>query len=522
MKRGSKAHKGRLAAAGVKIIPLSRIAIEKIGEGVVQGRKFLRRAREVRHNKPAVGKSLRLRLVVFFSIFLAVAWLIAAVSAWKEAKGHIDEFFDTQQMVFAKTLATIDFSGDVGALPRNKTAFPGISKKLLGAQEDDALGFAVFTLTGKRTATDGKKGRRFTFDPNAKGFSNTSLAGKKDVWRIVRLNSADGKHIVAVGQEMEYRQKMALDMLGKQILPWLLLLPILVCGFIALLSRELAPLRAMAKQLRARSPEDATLLNTDKIPSEAMPMAESLNSFIFRTNVMLARERSFVSDAAHELRTPLAGLRVQAQVASQEGIAPNVREEALQFLRLGIDRCSRMIEQLLALSRLEAQTETTTDGKALVPGLTPCRVEWAALLDEALQECRPKLDMKQIRLDCRITSLNAASQGRPTLIAMMVRNLLDNAANYAPCGGHIRVRLEKQRLRIENDAIKLPKEYAARLGERFFRPPGQEETGSGLGLSIVKRIAEIHAFALVVETLETAENPDEWTTFRVDVSWRQE
>lgn len=160
-----------------------------------------------------------------------------------------------------------------------------------------------------------------TLPAGKKSFSDEYLSGgKDDIWRIVRPSTTDGRHVVTVGQEVGYR-------------------------------------RDMAQQLRKRNPEDATPLDIDHIPSEALPMAEALNGFFSKTNAMLTRERTFISDAAHELRTPLAGLRVQAQVAAQKGITEKTRGEALAFLLQGIDRCVRLVEQLLALSRLETMQE---------------------------------------------------------------------------------------------------------------------------------------------------------------------
>lgn len=519
MKRGWMQLKSLLQDAGPLMIPFVRLATRRLGQGLVQGGVFLRRIWASRCHKPEGRKSLRLRLLAFFSVFLVAAWLVAAFFAWDEATEYIDEFFDTQQMIFAKRLATTDFGDYAGTLPGNKVAFPGVSKHALGELEDDALSFAVFTSRGELVMTDGKKGQRFVFAPDIKGFSNIRLAGKTDIWRIVWLTAADGRHVIAVGQELDYRQKMALDMLGQQIMHWLVLLPVLLLGLFFLLSRELTPLRELAGQLRTRSPEDATPLATGKIPSEVLPMAESLNGFIARINTMLTRERSFISDAAHELRTPLAGLRVQAQVASQEGISPETREEALTFLRQGIDRCTRLLEQLLALSRLEAQNETAQAPGKSVSGMMPGTVEWASLLDATLADYRAKLEAKGLGLDCHIDSLTATAQGYPALVTMMLRNLLDNALRYTPRNAQIRIRLEKNRLSIENDAPHLPKDYAVRLGERFFRPPGQEEIGSGLGLSIVKRIAEIHSFTLTVEVAEALQTRQPYATFRVTIRW---
>lgn len=466
--------------------------------------------------RPASRRSLRLRLSLFFSLFMLAAWLAAALFTWHTCRSYINEFFDSQQMVVAKTLAVADLSHAPKKLPKLGEMMPGVKKRGFGQQEDDAIAFAVFSPDGRRLLADGKKGGRFPFEPSRRGFIDEPLRNDDDVWRILWMNSRDGNHVIAVGQELEYRSDMALEMLGGQMLPWLILLPVLLGGLFLLLTRELAPLRSMAADLQSREPEDDTPLNLQKLPSEVMPMAQSLNGFFSRTGELLTRERSFISDAAHELRTPLAGLRIQAQVAAQSGMPSETRNEALAFLRQGIDRCSRLIDQLLALSRLEA---SQSSGRTASPeGLSLSMVSWNELLAQALPSYSPRLEQANIRLESRISSLSASVEGNPALLAMLLRNLLENATAYTTEGGLIRVTLEQRRLTVQNDCACLPEESVRRLGERFFRPPGQEKTGSGLGISIVRRIVAIHGFHL---SLGMEKNDPDFSecSFKVTLSW---
>ena len=462
---------------------------------------------------PVSKKSLRMRLSVFFSLFMAAAWLTAAFFSWQTCREYIDEFFDSQQMVVAKALAVADVSGDLGAMPSLKELLPGADKHAVGSLEEEAIGFALFSPDGKRLLTDGKKGRRFAYEPVRRGFVNAPLYDDDDIWRILWVNSRDGRHVIAVGQELDYRTDMALEMLEGQILPWLILLPVLLAGLFVLLTRELAPLHALASELRSHRPEDASLLDTARLPSEVLPMAESLNGFFARTNAMLTRERSFLSDAAHELRTPLAGLRLQAQVAAQPGVDDQTRREALFFLRQGIDRCSRLMEQLLALSRLESSADNAHGP------LAETVVNWASLLQEALPAYRTRLEESGLHLESQLVTLSAEVRGNPGLLSMLLRNVLENAASYTPDGGLVRVTLERESLVVQNDCRPLPEEYAARLGERFFRPPGQDRAGSGLGLSIIMRIAALHGFRLEVRTEKDAPGFSH-DSFRVSLYWQ--
>ena len=463
---------------------------------------------------PASKKSLRLRLSLFFSLFILTAWLAAALFSWHICRSYINEFFDSQQMAVARTLAVADLTQIPDRLPSMDDMLPGVKKHAKGKLEDDAIAFAVFSADGKQILADGKKGRKFPFEPTRRGFLNEPLRNDDDLWRILWMNSGDGLHVIAVGQELDYRTDMTLEMLEGQILPWLILLPVLLAGLFILLTRELAPLRSMAAALRTRAPEDTAPLDTSRLPAEVLPMAESLNGFFSRTKDMLTRERSFISDAAHELRTPLAGLRIQAQVAAQPHIESGTRMEALALLRQGIDRCSRLIDQLLALSRLE---------NAYTPGKTPddlrlSEVSWNSLLEEFLPDYRPRLEASDIRLESRLNSLSASVRGNRALLFMLLRNLLENAASYTPEGGLIRITLEQHSLAVQNDCGCLPEEYVSRLGERFFRPPGQEKSGSGLGLSIVGRIASIHGFRLGIGMEHHAPGFSS-CSFRVTVSW---
>lgn len=462
---------------------------------------------------PVSKKSLRLRLSVFFSLFMAVAWLAAAFFAWQICREYIDEFFDSQQMVVAKALSVADIAGGPGKLPMLRDMLPKRDKDAAGRLEEEAIGFAIFSSDGKKLLSDGKKGRRFVFEPARRGFVEAPLRDDDDVWRILWLNSSDGRRIIAVGQELDYRRDMALEMLEGQILPWLVLLPVLLAGLFVLLTRELAPLRSMASELRSRRPEDSSSLDTARLPSEVLPMADALNGFFARTNVMLTRERSFISDAAHELRTPLAGLRIQAQVAAQPGMDEKTRNEALCFLRQGIDRCSRLMEQLLALSRLEASSgrPQTDSGE---------RVSWASLLEEYLPAYRSRLEESGIRLESQLGTLNAEVRGNGGLLFMLLRNVLENAAAYTPEGGLVRVTLERGRLEVQNDCRPLPEEYVTRLGERFFRPPGQDKAGSGLGISIVMRIAALHGFSLDIRTVTDAPGFSA-SSFLVSLAWQE-
>jgi two-component system sensor histidine kinase QseC len=250
---------------------------------------------------------------------------------------------------------------------------------------------------------------------------------------------------------------------------------------------ELRPLRRVADDLHRRAPDDASPLSTDRVPCEVLPLVESLNSLFTRTGDMLVRERRFTSDAAHELRSPLAALRVQTEVVQLSGDDTNMREHALENLTISIDRATRLVDQLLTLSRLESFSG--------LDELEP--VDWAGLIAQVVGAQDAAAHAKGIVLRFEQTGDPAPIQGQSLLLSLMLRNLVDNAVRYSPVGSKVTVRLSEQGIDVDDQGPGISDEHLARLGERFYRPPGQEQTGSGLGVSIVKRIAQLHGLSVV-------------------------
>ena len=453
-------------------------------------------ARNVLHGlRESVGNwSLRLRLGVFFAALLVAAWPTAAFFAWRENRLAIDRFFDTQQTNFAKMLLTVGMDARPHQLPKTGPLLHGLDRSARGAQDKNAVGFALFDRDGVLLLHDGEEGKHFAYDGRARGFADLTL-GTGKTWRLFRLASQDGERIAVVGQEIKYRQRLARSTLMRQMLPWLVLAPLLLVGLLWMIGRELAPLRALSGRLGARSPQDGSPLDPTGVPPEARPLVRALNGLFGRVADMRRREQAFVADAAHELRTPLAGLRVQTEVVELSDEDPAARRHALRQMRAGIDRCNRLVEQLLTLSRLESLPDgSTNDGRDGVFSFVP--LDWPALLEETLQEFRARAEDRGIALKCVAGSLPVGFMGAPALMAILLRNLLDNAVKYTPDKGSIDITLDGRALTMENSGPGVPDDCLARLGERFFRPPGQVVAGSGLGLSIVKHLAALHGCAL--------------------------
>lgn len=444
--------------------------------------------------------SLRLKLTLMLLLLALMTWGVASLLAWHQTYKTINELFDTQQMVFAKRLSVLPSDLDFNDVSLAKTK--KILRKNRGNQDDDALAFAIFTPQGEMVLNDGDNGRKIPFNFSREGFTEGKIKGSDDEWRFVWLRSSEGQYIIVVGQEWEYRQDMAMEIMVAQFLPWLIALPIMLILFLWLLTRALRPLHQVTTQLYQRRPDELSSVHVERLPSEVKPMLDALNSLFTRIQAMFARERQFTSDAAHELRSPLAALKVQAEVVQIAGHDPTIREHAVANLSEGIDRATRLVDQLLTLSRLESLSQLD-DVEQL---------SWLALIESALQDISLEAKAAQTTMDVVVVNEPPLLTGQRLLLAILLRNLLHNAIRYGKAGGKVDIVLNKGHLTIHDDGQGVTQDVLKRLGERFYRPPGQEKTGSGLGLSIAKQIAELHHFRL---TFANGENGG----FCVKIAW---
>lgn len=210
----------------------------------------------------------------------------------------------------------------------------GKEKVRHGHIDDDALAFAIFTRDGKMVLNDGENGEDIQWNSQREGFSDGYLRDDDDEWRFLWLTTADGRYRIAVGQEWDYRREMAMDIVTSQLTPWMVALPLMFVLLIVLLSRELAPLKIWRARC-ACARRTRRIRSAWKIPAEVRPLVEALNQLFRRTHDAMLRERRFTSDAAHELRSPLAALKVQTEVAQLSLDDPEGREKALDQLHQG-------------------------------------------------------------------------------------------------------------------------------------------------------------------------------------------
>ncbi|KZE33453.1 ATP-binding protein [Crenobacter luteus] len=429
--------------------------------------------------------SLRARLLRPVFVLVPLTWVLALTATYQQTRHEIAEIFDTEQALFARQLLAVGASldGDAAAPPPLDALLANGDG---GDYENDALGFVVRDRDGRVLLADGE-GHAFPPAAGRVGFADEHVGDAR--WRLFFLASLDGRHAVAVGQPQSFRDEVLWEVLASQSLPWLLALPLLLAGIAFAVRRGLAPLAGLADELGRRRPDDSGPL-TSAVPDEARPLTDALESLFVRVADTLARERRFTADAAHELRTPLAALRVQAEVA---GLADDAetRARALGQLMVGIDRATRLTEQLLALSRLDPLEGLPRDAP----------LDWGAIVRDARDAVEPQRVECGARIDVEPGAAGPVAHGDAVLITLLLRNLLDNALRYG-CGGRdggrVTLSVAPDAVTVRDDGPGVAGEHMQRLGERFFRPPGQRAGGSGLGLSIAQRVARLHGLKLVL------------------------
>lgn len=434
------------------------------------------------------NRSLTLRLISVLSLTALLVWLSSTLVAWWQVRHDVNKVFDAQQVLFAERLANSDLSA---ILLESSTKLDKNSQSALKkSYDDDALAFAIFSQTGKLLFSDGRNGKRFIFN-NKMGFHNANIYDDDDKWRIFWRMAANGELFIAVGQELDYREDLIEEMIFGQMWIWFASLPILIIVLGWLIHKELRPIKRLSQEVQRRKSGDVSLLNTEGLPVEILPLVKNLNQFFDRTSAMLQRERRFTSDAAHELRSPLAALRIQTEVAQLANDDASLREQSLTHLTQGIDRASQLIEQLLTLSRL--------DNLQALETLQP--LDWEAIVQSLISERYFVAEKRKITLVFEKESEPKQKQGQSILVSLMLRNLLDNAIKYCPEETTVSVKIASSQIIIEDNGGGVEPEDLKKLGQRFYRPAGQNEKGSGLGLSIVMRIAELHEFKVRLENV---------------------
>jgi two-component system, OmpR family, sensor histidine kinase QseC len=428
--------------------------------------------------------TLQRRVMLFLLLSAPLVWAVGLLYGLHHAQVEINELFDTQQVRLARQVLSTLPSASLGVIA---APLPAAAKQPLGAADVDDLSIAVWNRQGQLLLAD-REGVRLPRSGDGAGFVDQVIDAQ--AWRVYYQRDASGEWLVAVGQESEERDELVQAIVVGQLLPWVLTLPALLLAMAVAVRQAMKPVRSLVETLQQRAPDDLRPLPEAGTPEDLKPLVQAMNMLFARIENHFEHERRFTADAAHELRTPLAALQAQwdaARLEAERSGQPSLPAQAK--IAEGLARLSRMVTQMLALARLEhlgAQVRHTP-------------VDWIVLVEELFSELLPLAEQRRVELECEWPPKGAAPllrSGDSHLIALMLRNLLDNALRHTPAGGRVKLRLAADAIEVVDQGPGVPTQHLQRLGDRFFRLPGQADSGSGLGLSIVKRVAALHGLAL--------------------------
>ena len=417
--------------------------------------------------------SIRSQLLAWLLGALVIAGLLIGYSAYQRAQQDIDELLDYQLKQLAFSLS----HQSVGSAPLP----PGL---LL--PEPDFI-----------TQVWDKDGvQMFYSRPNLAiplrprpGFSNVEW--NHQTWRV--YTQLDGFRIIQVAHPLSLREEMAASLTRRAVLPLVALLPLLGMGIWVIVGHSLRPLSSISSALRVRTPSALEPLPERNLPEELVPLVGSLNDLLQRLNRALEARRQFVADAAHELRSPLTAVQLQLQLVKRAG-STEERAAALDRLEAGVQRSTRLVQQLLTLARQDPQE----------PDVEQTSFDLDRLAHELVADFEPMAQHHGLTLT--LESLGPLQiRGDRESLRVMLSNLVDNAIRYTSQGGVV-VRVQRRgsdvTLQVEDTGSGIPPDERERVFDRFYRVPGHkaDEGGSGLGLAIVKRVAERHGGRVTLDS----------------------
>lgn len=310
-------------------------------------------------------------------------------------------------------------------------------------------------------------------------------------WRVFGVVARG--HVIQVAQALKVREQRAAQLALRTLAPFGVLMPALALLVWWIVGRSLQPLGALAGSVRARNPSALDPLPTVGLPDEVRPVVDALNDLLARLAAALQHERAFIADAAHELRSPLTALSLQlGALASADNDAR--RGEATEQLRAGIARATRLVEQLLTLARQQRH-----------PALKPGPVALDDLARQSVMDMMPLADSRRIDLGITVAEPSVVP-GDVDALGVLVRNILDNAIRCTPQGGRVDVSVYREAgdggvaevFEVCDSGPGIPSAERERVFDRFYRVPGTASAGSGIGLAIVKAIAERHGATIAL------------------------
>ncbi len=415
--------------------------------------------------------SLRRRLLAVLLITTVAVWLVTLAISYRDARHELDELLDAH---LAQSTALL-----IAQLGHEPEEIDTEHVPLLH-REGRKVAFQVWE-NGRSLLLHSINAPDVPLSGHTDGFSDSVVAGTR--WRVFSVWDERHRFLVQVGEHHKARAEFSQSIAEHMLKPMLVALPVLALLIWFGVTASLRSLKLLGAQVGERRPDNLAALEAGAAPTEVLPLVDGLNRLFARVRASLEGERRFTADAAHELRTPLAAIQAQAQVA--RGAANDAeRIRALDNVLEGCDRAAHLMDQLLTLARLEPDTAHHLE-----------RHDLRALAVVTVAELAPVAIEKDI--DLQLADGDAlAAPCAPGLVAILMRNLIDNAIRYSPRHSVVQVAIagnaEAVEFSVADQGPGIPADARELVWERFYRVLGTGESGSGLGLSIVKRIADLH------------------------------
>lgn len=442
-------------------------------------------------------------LLLLWPISLALTWLVAQNIAGKP----FDRALEYNVQALAKLVV----------VKNNQVQFnlTGPAREILRADDTDLVYYQVVGTHGEYLSGE----HDLPLPPEEDKPTNGEVRLREDViqgeevrvaytWIKVDVKGAappSSPVLVQVAETLEKRKTLATEIVKGTMVPQFVTLPLAVLLVWLALVRGIKPLAQLEKRIRARKSDDMSPLDETTVPEEVAPLVSSINDLLSRLKVSLTTQKRFLADAAHQLKTPLAGLRMQADLAQRETDADELKKSLKHIGRASI-RATHTVNQLLAMARAE------TTGRSLAKQ----RVDMVLIVSEVMADSVPRALEKSIDLgyDGPPAGETASQlEGNPTLLKELVRNLLDNAINYTPEKGQVTLRLLTDRfsgvlvLLVEDSGPGILESERELVFQPFYRTLGTNVDGSGLGLAIVLEIAQQHGATITIEDASLPGHP---------------
>ncbi len=444
-------------------------------------------------------KSIRKRLLFFLMLITLTIGTASLISSYIATRHEVQELFDAQlaqstRVLRAMLIRSID-AGKVIELEKLLIDMPlpdsyvqdiASNTEIIGHEYERKIAFQVWQRPDKlllhSSSAPVKIFTASAMDKIHYGYSDELIDNKR--WRVFTLPDTSEKYIFQAGELYEVRNELIHDisvsMMIFSVIGIILLAILIWIG----IGQGLLPLNRIAREVSQRSPHDLRPVKNAPAPEEIAPLVSAINNLFKQVEASFESERRFTDDAAHELRTPLAALKTQIQVARRIE-DPEEQKQALQKIIVGVDRATHLVEQLLNLARSQENNHKEIHNKEVI-NLPDICSEIIANMMSVIREKNISIEVNGV--DNILVSANKVALG------IMLRNIIDNAVRYSPVNSSIEVTIESKNnqvcLTVQDSGPGIPEELQKRVFDRFYRITGSNQTGSGLGLAIVRQIAE--------------------------------